>query len=122
MLINQKQYIEYLISTPVNYTGSNLAQHLTQVSHDAVSDFLRLQHVTAHDLYGLVRPLLKDRAEAFLIVDVSVQDKRYSRKIELVKRQYNGNEHALVRGLVWSTCYSREVECYDYTRPVARAL
>ena len=98
-MLTNKQYIEYLISTPVNYTCSNLAQHLQNVSHDAVSDFLSRQHLTARELYKLVRPLLKDSDEAYLIVDDSVQDKRYSTKIELTKRQYSGNEHGLVRGI-----------------------
>jgi len=99
MLINQKQYIEYLISTPLNYTGSNLAQHLEQVSHDAVSDFLLRQDISASDLYQLVRPHLADSPDSYLIVDDSVQDKRYSSKIELVKRQYSGAVHGLVRGI-----------------------
>ena len=98
-MLTNKQYIEYLISTPVNYTCSNLAEHLENVSHDAVSDFLSRQHFTARDLYKLVRPLLNDTDEAYLIVDDSVQDKRYSTKIELTKRQYSGNEHGLVRGI-----------------------
>jgi hypothetical protein len=98
-MLTNKQYIEYLISTPVNYTCSNLAQHLENVSHDAVSDFLSRQHLTARDLYKLVRPLLNDSDTAYLIVDDSVQDKRYSTKIELTKRQYSGNEHGLVRGI-----------------------
>lgn len=99
MLITKKQYIEYLISTPVNYTGSNLANHLEQVSHDAVSDFLARQQLTAHELYQLVSPLLNDSGAAYLILDDSVQDKRYSTKIELTKRQYSGAVHGLVRGI-----------------------
>lgn len=98
-MLNQKQYVEYLISTPVNYTCSNLAAHLELTSHDAVSDFLNRQHVTATELYQLVAPLLKDSPECYLILDDSVQDKRYSFKIELVKRQYSGNVHGLVRGI-----------------------
>ncbi len=98
-MLTKKQYIEYLISTPVNYTCSNLAQHLDKVSHDAVSDFLNRQKPTARELYKLVQPLLNDTDEAYLIVDDSVQDKRYSTKIELTKRQYSGNEHGLVRGI-----------------------
>ncbi len=100
MLISKKQYIEYLISTPVNYTASNLAEHLEQpVSHDAVSDFLAKQTITARELYQLVSPLLNDSESAYLILDDSVQDKRYSTKIELTKRQYSGAEHGLVRGI-----------------------
>ncbi len=33
------------------------------------------------------------------MVDDSVQDKRYSKSIELVKRQYSGTEHGLIRGI-----------------------
>jgi len=47
----------------------------------------------------LVQPLLNNTPQAYLLVDDSVQDKRYSRKIELVKRQYSGNEHGLVKGI-----------------------
>ncbi len=43
--------------------------------------------------------LVANTAESFLIVDDSVQDKRYSKNIELVKHQYSGNEHGLVRGI-----------------------
>jgi hypothetical protein len=42
---------------------------------------------------------LKDSEESYLIVDDSVQNKQYSRKIELVKKQYSGAEHGLVRGI-----------------------
>jgi hypothetical protein len=34
-----------------------------------------------------------------MLVDDSVQDKRYSQFIELVKLQYSGAEHGLVRGI-----------------------
>ena len=34
-----------------------------------------------------------------IVADDSVQDKRYSKMIELVKRQYSGNEHGTVRGI-----------------------
>jgi SRSO17 transposase len=44
-------------------------------------------------------PLLKDSESSYLIVDDSVQNKQYSRKIELVKKQYSGAEHGLVRGI-----------------------
>jgi len=98
-MTNKRQYIEYLISTPLNYTCSNLADHLENVSHDAVSDFLRREKLTAQGLWELVQPLIQDSSQAYLIVDDRVQDKRYSKQIELVKLQYSGNEHGLVRGI-----------------------
>ena len=98
-MITKRQYVEYLISTPANYTCSNLADHLDAVSHDTISDFLQRTTLTARHLWELVQSLLSDSAAATLIVDDSVQNKQYSRKIELVKRQYSGAEHGLVRGI-----------------------
>ncbi len=98
-MITKQKYIEYLISTPVNYSCSNLAAHLEGVSHDAITDYLQREKITARQLWELVQPLLQDSPESYLILDDSVQDKRYSQKIELVKRQYSGNEHGLVRGI-----------------------
>ena len=43
--------------------------------------------------------LIADADTAYLIIDDSVQAKKYARKIELVKRQYSGNEHGLVNGI-----------------------
>ena len=98
-MITKQQYVEYLISTMANYTASHLAEHLDDVSHDVVTDYLGRERLTSRSLWELVRNLISDGPEAFLIVDDSVQDKRYSRFIELVKHQYSGAEHGLVRGI-----------------------
>jgi len=98
-MITKRQYVEYLISTVGNFTGTNLAEHLDEVSHDTITDYLQTERLTARTLWDLVEGLIVDSADAFLIVDDSVQDKRYSRFIELVKLQYSGAEHGLVRGI-----------------------
>ena len=98
-MITKQQYVEYLICTIGNYTGTHLAEHLDQVSHDVISDFLRSEHLTPRSVWELVANLIEDNPSAFLLVDDSVQDKRYSRFIDLVKLQYSGAEHGLVRGI-----------------------
>src|SRR5512137_151293 len=98
-MITKQQYVEYLISTVGNYTGSHLAEHLDGVSHDVITDYLRTERLTARGLWELVQHLIADGPNAFLLVDDSVQDKRYSQFIELVKRQYSGAEHGRVRGI-----------------------
>jgi len=98
-MITKQQYVEYLVSTPINYTCSNLAEHLDGVSHDAVSDYLARERHTARQVWELAHSLIDDSPSAFLLIDDSVQNKRYSRKIELVKRQYSGNEHGVVAGI-----------------------
>lgn len=98
-MITKRQYVEYLICTVGNFTGTHLAEHLDEVSHDIITDYLQTERLTARTLWELVENLIVDSPEAFLIVDDSVQDKRYSRFIELVKLQYSGAEHGLVRGI-----------------------
>lgn len=98
-MITKNQYIEYLLSTPINYTCSNLSEHLEKVSHDVVSDFLRNSKFTPKDVWELVKNRIDDSEEAFLLVDDSVQNKEYSHVIETVKLQYSGNEHGLVKGI-----------------------
>ena len=85
-MITEQQYVEYLGSTVANYTASHLAEHLDDVSHDVVTDYLGRERLTSRSLWELVRNLISDGPEAFLIVDDSVQDERYSRLIELVKQ------------------------------------
>jgi hypothetical protein len=91
-----------LIATCGNYTCSNLADHLEGrpgTSHDAISDFLSHAKITARGLWELVGPLIDDDADSYLVLDDSVQNKQYSKYIELVKLQYSGAEHGLVRGI-----------------------
>ena len=98
-MITKQKYVEYLISTPINYTCANLAEHLGGMSHDVVSDYLKRERLTARHLWELVAEQIDDSPDAYLIIDDSVQDKRYSRSIEMVKLQYSGAEGGLVRGI-----------------------
>jgi len=96
-MITKRQYAEYLISTPINYTCLNLAEHLEGVSHDVVSDYLRQERLTARHLWKLTKEMINDSLEACLIIDDSVHNKQYSRSIEVVKRQYSDAVGGLVR-------------------------
>ncbi len=99
MKITKQRYVEYVISTPINYTCTNLADHLDDISHDAINDYLRREKHTSHTVWELAEPLINNSSEAYLVADDSVQDKSYSQKIEMVKRQYSGNAHGLVKGI-----------------------
>lgn len=97
--MNKKYYIEYLLHTPFNYTCTNLADHSEKLSHDRVNRFLCNEKFTPSALWDLVQDHLSDHADSVIIADDSVQDKRYSKFIDLVKKQYSGNEHGTVRGI-----------------------
>ncbi len=98
-MLTKKQYVEYLLSTPKNCTCTYLAEHLEDVSHDVVNDLLRQKRFMPREVWRLVKDRLEDSKDAFLSVDDSVHDNRYSRFIELVRAQYSGNEHRVVRGI-----------------------
>jgi hypothetical protein len=98
-MITKKQYVEYLVSTPKNCTCTYLAEHLEEVSHDVVNDFLHQKRFMPRAIWKLVKDRIDDSPNAFLMVDDSVHDKRSSRFIELVRAQYSGNEHRVVRGI-----------------------
>jgi hypothetical protein len=98
-MLQKKDYIEYLLSTPFNYTCTNLADHKPNLCHDSVSDFLRRERFTPSQLWASVAPHIEDSETSVVIADDSVQNKKYSNFIELVKRQYSGNEHGTVKGI-----------------------
>jgi Transposase DDE domain len=98
-LITKEQYIEFLISTPVNYTCTHLAEHLSGISHDSITDFLRSQRLTAESVWTCAKTWIDDNEESFLIADDSVQEKPHARAIELVYPHYSGNKHSVIRGI-----------------------
>ena len=98
-MITKKQYVEYLVSTPKNCTCTYLAEHLEDVSHDVVNDFLHQKRFLPREVWKLVKDRIEDSKAAFLLVDDSVHAKRYSRFIDLVRAQYSGNEHRVGRGI-----------------------
>ena len=77
-MINKQQYVEFWISPVGNYTGSHLAEHLDDVSHDVITAYQCHERVTARRVWELVQQLIHNSPDAFLLVDDSVQDKRYS--------------------------------------------
>ena len=40
LILTQTTYVEYLLSTPTNYTCTHLAAHLPEVSYNQVNRFL----------------------------------------------------------------------------------
>ena len=98
-MLTQAKYIDFLLSTPTNYTGTHLAAHLPGVSHDQVNRFLRDSTFSSTQLRDWVLPLLSDSPEAFLLVEDSVQDKRYRRFMEVAKRQYADAVQGMVTGV-----------------------
>jgi SRSO17 transposase len=64
-----------------------------------ISNFLKRERITPNQVWSLVSGLLNDTEHSCLIIDDSVQNKQYSKAIDLVKRQYSGAVGGLVRGI-----------------------
>jgi hypothetical protein len=106
MSFTKLDYCQYLLSSLVNYTVTNLAEHLEGISHDRINRYLRDEKLTPRVLWDNVK-LLQPSQNAYLLFDDTVLDKRYSRSIELTRRQYSDNEHRVLCGIGVVSCVPR---------------
>lgn len=104
MGFSKMDYCQFLLSSQVNYTLTHLADHLEQFSHDTMNRYLGEARMRPRHLWEKVQSLLEQHDEAFLIFDDTVLDKRFGTKIELVRRQWSGNEKRIVPGIGLVTC------------------
>lgn len=108
-------YREYLLASAVRYSGLALSEvSPISLSHDGVSRWLKSKTFPPKEVWQSVQNLVDMSAPCVLIADDTVLDKRYSKKIETVHRQYSGNEHDVINGigLVNMVWYSRERDEY----------
>lgn len=93
-------YTNFLISNHNRYSGAELERvtPIPDMHHDAVSRWLANSTYTPSDLWGQVQKIVH-RETGYLVCDDSLLDKRFSRKNELAKIQYSGNDHGLVNGI-----------------------
>ena len=104
MKMSADLYGQFLLVSQVNYTGTYLADHLEGLTHDNVQYFLKTQHITPRQLWQQVRGEVVLSERGYVLFDDTVLDKRHSRRIELVRRQYSGNAHGLIAGIGLVSC------------------
>jgi hypothetical protein len=91
-----------------------MADHSENYSHDAINRLLAPDQLTPRLVWENVRDDVQQVANGYLVFDDTVLDKSYSRQIELVRRQYSGNAHGVIRGIGVVTCV--------YVNPVSQAF
>ena len=101
-------YCQYLLSSQINYTLTNMAEHLKSWSHDTINRYLKGEKLTPRLLFEQVEPLLEPDPEAYLIFDDTVLDKSFGPSIEVTRKQWSGNERASSGGSGWS-CASTSI-------------
>ena len=104
MRFTKLNYCQYLLSSQINYTITNLADHLEATTHAQINRYLRREKLTPRLLWENVKLLIQISKKAYIIFDDTVLDKRYSEDIELTRRQYSGNEHRVLRGIGLVSC------------------
>lgn len=109
-----EEYCHFLTVTQINYTQTYFADHHAIFSHDAINRHLKENHVTPAAVWSRVKDHVKPHPKAYLVFDDSVSDKRYSSNIELVRRQYSGNEHRVIRGIGVVNCLYVNPETGEY--------
>jgi len=104
MGISKWDYCQYLLASPVNYTLTNMADHLEGVSHDRLNRSLRGEKLTPRLLWEQVSQVYQPSTHGFLLFDDTVLDKSSGPCIETTRRQWSGNAHAVVRGIGLVSC------------------
>ena len=93
---------------------THYAEHSKGLSHDAVNRYLRRDKMTSHLIWEHVQGDIVASPHGCIIFDDSVLDKNHSHNIELVRRQYSGNAHGLVKGIGMVNCLYVNPESGQY--------
>lgn len=93
-------YGNFLLASQSRFSAMELARVSPDDSmhHDAVTNWLESSKFNPAEIWNQAKPLVNLKS-GYLISDDSVLDKRYSKENGLVKLQYSGNEHGLVKGI-----------------------
>lgn len=102
--VTRLDYCQFLLGSQINYTLTNFADHSEHFSHDAINRYLAGDRIPPRLVWENVRDQVVATPEGFLVFDDTVLDKRYSDKIELVRQQYSGNAHGVIKGIGVVTC------------------
>jgi hypothetical protein len=102
--VTRLDYCQYLLSSQINYTLTNFADHTTAFSHDKLNRYLAGDKITPNLVWENVREQVVQCNNGYLVFDDTVANKNYSSKIELVRRQYSGNTHGVIKGIGVVTC------------------
>jgi len=102
--ISRLDYCQYLLVSQINYTLTNFADHSERFSHDTLNRYLKGEKLSPKLTWENVRNQVVQSPKGFVVFDDTVADKNFSHKIELVRRQYSGNAHGVIKGIGIVTC------------------
>lgn len=96
---NEYLYVQFLLAAQTNFTCTELGQVApTEMAHDAPTRLLARERLTPRILWKNVRAYV-DLEDGYLIADDTVLDKMRSENNPLVKWQYSGTHHRVIKGI-----------------------
>jgi len=106
MKFTKLNYCQYLLSSQINYTLTNLANHLEVISHDKINRYLKNEKLTPSLLWDNVKELIEREENAYLIFDDTVIDKRYSDAtiLHLFEKRYSTNIEGKLLSIMLIIC------------------
>lgn len=102
--VTRLDYCQYLLVSQINYTLTNFADHTEKFSHDTINRYLAGEKITPHLVWENVKGQVEQIAEGYLVFDDTVVDKNFSFKMDLVRRQWSGDAHGVIKGVGVVTC------------------
>jgi len=102
--VTRLDYCQYLLVSQINFTLTHYADHTEKFSHDMANRYLSGDKIRPRLVWENVQHQVVPTPYGFLVFDDTVIDKNYSHNIELVRRQYSGNAHGVIKGIGVVTC------------------
>jgi hypothetical protein len=102
--ITRIDYCQFLLVSQTNYTLTYFADHRPGFSHDALKRYLEQEKLTARMVWEQVKGHIVSSPQGYVAFDDTVLDHNSAAKIELVRRQYSGNAHGVIKGIGVVTC------------------
>jgi hypothetical protein len=92
-------YCAFLKVTSQRYSALSLSEvSPISLSHDSISRWLESEHVRPKDIWNEAKNHILG-GNGVLVADETVLNKSRSNKIELVRWQYSGDDHDIIRGI-----------------------
>ena len=102
--INRIDYSQFLFGSQKNYSLTYFADHLENVSHDAINRYLKGENLRPSLVWEHVKDSVEQVSEGMLVFDDTILDKSGSSKIEGAQKQYSGQAGKVVTGIGVVNC------------------
>ena len=114
--ISRLDYCQFLYATQTNYTQTYFAEHLEEVSHDAINRYLLHDKLTPKLVWEHTKDEIIFSSKGAVLFDDTVLDKNSSQTIELARWQYSGAAKKVIKGIGVVTCVYFNPDCHKFWR------